>query len=199
MYPASLTDDVVRLVRGRAEAGAGPADVAVLGIGGRSGAGKSTLAADAVAALRAESGRDDAVVPIAIEDYYRGWDGLIDGVLALRPVLAELRVGRSGSARTWDWHADGPGPVRPTPPPAEPAPGGTGVVVVEGCGVHLLRDDLDILVWLDEPEDVRRRRAEARDGDVTSWWDRWTAQERAAHASLDPLTVADLVLRPRAG
>src|SRR5699024_6463310 len=103
----------------------------VVGIGGRSGAGKSTLAAGVAGRLVADAGRVDAVAPIALEDYYRGWDGLIAGVRAVRPVLGALRAGRSGSARTWDWHAGGPGPVRATAPPPAPAPDRPGVVVVE--------------------------------------------------------------------
>jgi hypothetical protein len=208
MRSYSLPDDVVRLVRGAAGPSTAHHGIVTLGIGGRSGAGKSTLAADVVDRLATGDGgaegsgvsdgdgRPGPVVAIALEDYYRGWDGLVDGVRSVRPLLAALREGRAGSARTWDWHAGAAGDARTTTPPRAQAPGRPGVVVVEGCGAHLLRAELDLLLWVDEPEDVRRRRAEERDGDVSSWWDGWAAQEDAAHAIVDPFAVADLVVSP---
>ncbi|MGO1560555.1 hypothetical protein CZ771_01700 [Actinomycetales bacterium JB111] len=214
MRSDSLPDDVVRLVREVAGPDATHHGIVTLGIGGRSGAGKSTLAADVVDRLADEAtvpewagaperagvsegaDRPGPVLAIALEDYYCGWAGLVEGVLTVQPVLAALREGRAGSARTWDWHAGAAGEVRTTVPPRAQAPGRPGVVVVEGCGAHLLRAELDLLLWVDEPEDVRQRRAEERDGDVSSWWDGWAAQEDAAHAIVDPFAVADLVVSP---
>lgn len=155
----------------------------VLGIDGRSGAGKSALAGAVVAR------RPDSAL-LALEDAYRGWDGLRAGLRTMVDgVLVPVRSGRPGSYRRYDWHSGALGDlvtVAPVP-----------VLVVEGCGAGsaLLAPHLDALVWLEAPEADRRRRAMDRDDDT--WidrWSAWAAQEEALLAERDTRAAADLVL-----
>ncbi|MGC5617011.1 hypothetical protein [Georgenia sp. Z1491] len=196
--PASLVADLVLEQVGSRDDGDAPAGTpardrrtVVLGIDGRSGAGKSTLASDVVTILERRSPYRGRVALVRLDDHYQGWTGLRAGAEAVRPVLAALGRGEAGSAPTWDWHRSAPGPVRVVPAPGRPHP---RLVVVEGCGATLLHDHLDALAWLDEPEAMRRARAEAREGDVSSWWKTWARQEDEALALAAPYRYADLRL-----
>lgn len=144
----------------------------LVGVDGRSGAGKTGLAARLSSALT-DRGLGTAVVHL--EDLYPGWTGLRAGLAVLcRDVVAPLRAGRAAAYPSWDWVAGAPGPVR-TAPLAQ-------VVVLEGVGVLSsgCADLLDLRVWLEAPDDVRRARALARDGATFApWWDTWAAQEEA--------------------
>ncbi|MGO1510344.1 MAG: hypothetical protein ACTHYM_06040 [Actinomycetaceae bacterium] len=164
----------------------------VLGIDGRSGAGKSTLASDVVDHLSTSRVSADRIALVRLDAHYPGWSGLLDGVDAVRSMLAALREGHTGSAPTWDWHRGAPGRVRHVPAADEPFP---LVVVAEGCGTTLLHKHLDALAWVDAPEDLRAGRAAARDGDISSWWDVWSAQEQQAMDLADPARLSDLRLR----
>ena len=160
----------------------GPGPV-VVALDGRSGAGKSVLAS----AVAAELG-----CPIArIDDVFPGWDGLAAGVaLFTEHVLEPLSHGEEGLLPTWDWAADRAGARRPVPV--------TDVLVVEGCGVLVAPASryADVAVWVEASDDVRRRRALARDGETYApHWERWAAQERALYAADPPMARADLVLR----
>ena len=170
----------------------------VLGIDGRSGAGKSELAADVVRRLRRHAHLADpgAVALLALEDAYRGWYGLGVGVGAVAAgVLEPLSRGLPGTVQRFDWAAgelDGPLTV---PGPGLPVP---RVLVLEGCGAGAAScaPFVDLLVWLEAPEERRRRRAMSRDGE--SWahlWDAWRAQEQALLEARDARAAADLVLR----
>lgn len=185
---SSAARRVAALVLARASA---DSPVLALGIDGRSGSGKTSLATLVVAELEAEPGYGGRVVLVRLDDHYPGWSGLLAGVEAVRPLLAALRSGAPGCAPTWDWSRGAPGADRQVPGPGARWP---RIVVIEGCGTSLLHEDLDALVWLDEPEPVRRARAEAREGDVTSWWGAWAEQELAADRIAPPDGVADLWL-----
>lgn len=196
--PARLVADLVLEHDGSRDDGDAPAGTPVrdrrtfiLGIDGRSGAGKSTLASTVASLLEGRSPHRGRVAVVRLDDHYPGWNGLRAGAEAVRPVLAALGRGEAGAAPTWDWHRSAPGPVRVVPAPGRPHP---RLVVVEGCGATLLHEHLDALAWLDEPGAVRRARAEAREGDVTSWWETWARQEDAAVALADPHRYADLRL-----
>ncbi|MEE6273267.1 hypothetical protein [Georgenia wangjunii] len=155
----------------------------VLGIDGRSGAGKTDLAAALVRAV------PQARV-LALEDAYRGWDGLRAGVEAVADgVLAPLRRGEPGRYRRYDWHAGvlGEEVVVPVPP----------LLVLEGCGAGAApcAPYLDALVWVEAPADLRRRRVGGRDGyDWSAHWETWARQEEELLAERDARTAADLVV-----
>lgn len=137
----------------------------VVAIDGRAGAGKSTLARRLAALLPAP------VLPM--DDLYPGWDGLAAAVPALvADVLEPLSAGRPPTYRRWDWAADGWG--GPVTLPWRP------YLVVEGVGSGARRAApyLSLLVWAEAPDDVRKERALARDGDgFRPHWDRWARQE----------------------
>ncbi len=155
----------------------------VLGIDGRSGAGKTELAT-------ALAARVTGAQVVALEDAYRGWQGLRAGVLTVvEGVLRPLRAGRPGEYLRYDWvrgEVDGRVQVAPS-----------AVVILEGCGAGSLpcAPYLDALVWLEAPEHERHHRA--MDRDDATWldqWSTWAAQESALLAEHDASAAADLVL-----
>jgi len=178
-------DRVLALLPPFLRSGHGPVPVrpVVLGIDGRSGAGKTELAA---AVAREVPGAQ----VLALEDAYRGWQGLREGVEHMAAaVLAPLREGRPGAYRRYDWVRGELGETVRVAPSA--------VVVVEGCGAGSLpcAPHLDALVWLDAPEYERHHRAMARDD--SAWLDRWStwaAQEAELLAEHDARAAADVVI-----
>lgn len=159
----------------------------VIAIDGRSGSGKSTL----TALLRAEL----TAPVVGLEDLYGGWDGLANGIdLLVERVLVPLAAGRTARVPRYDWvHEVWWEPVELPPP---------GLLIVEGVGAGARRAApyTSLLIWLDAPDEVRRRRALARDGAVYEpHWDRWAAQEEALLAREHTRERADVVLRTGAG
>jgi len=155
----------------------------VVAIDGRSGAGKTRLAE----ALRGEWGAP----VVSLEDLYGGWDGLERGIdLLVTEVLEPLAVGRAARVPRYDWVAgDWAGPVPLTPP---------DVLIVEGAGAGARRAAAfgSLLVWLESPPSVRKKRALDRDGEIFApYWDRWAAQEDAMLARERTPERADLVLK----
>ncbi len=159
-----------------------------LAIEGRSGSGKTALAADVAGRLRA-AGHEVTVV--GMDELYPGWDGLEAAV----PLLLDgvLRPFAAGAAELtlcgWDWTRDRPGPVRTRPA------GRFLVVEGTGCGAGVCAAHLSLLVWVQAPDDVRRTRALARDGQTYApHWDRWALQERGHHARERTRERADAVV-----
>ena len=152
----------------------------VVGIDGRSGSGKTALA---------DSLSERLGWPVLhLDDLYPGWDGLAEApeILA-RDVLGPLRTGEAAGYRAWDWAAGRPGPWVDVPV--------TSHLVIEGCGTGAdpAGELLDLLVWLDAPTDLRRRRALDRDGAAFApHWERWAAQEDVVLAGVRER--ADLVV-----
>lgn len=143
----------------------------VLAVDGRAGAGKSTLAAELAEALAAPL--------VEMEALYGGWDGLADGIGRLaRDVLGPLAEGREALVPRYDWAAASwlePEPLPPVP-----------LLLIEGVGAGALAAaaHLSVIVWVEAPEELRHRRALARDGELFAEnWDRWAAQEERYLAS----------------
>lgn len=155
-------------------------------VDGPSGAGKTTLAA-AVAAGAAPRGVGSRVVHL--DAMYDGWEGLPGIGAQLAALLAPLAEGRAGSYRRYDWAAGryaGTEPVEPV-----------DLLVVEGVGAaagaiaHLGT----VLVWVDAPRDLRRRRGVERDGPAfEAVWERWEASEAEAFARDRGRERADVVV-----
>jgi hypothetical protein len=139
----------------------------VLAVDGRSGAGKTSLAAGLRAAL-------DAPV-VALEELYGGWDGLERGIdLLVSAVLEPLSAGRAARVPRYDWV----GAAWGTPWVLEPP----RLLIVEGVGAGARRAAAyaSVLVWMEAPESVRKKRALDRDGETFApHWDMWAAQEDA--------------------
>ena len=154
----------------------------VAAIDGRSGAGKTRLAGLLAGEL--------AAAVVSLEDLYGGWDGLERGVdLLVSQVLEPLAAGRAARVPRYDWAA------RQWAEPAVLEP--PEVLIVEGAGAGARRAAAyaSLLVWLDAPAPVRKRRALDRDGETFApYWDRWAAQEDAMLARERTPERADLVI-----
>jgi uridine kinase len=154
----------------------------VVAVDGRSGAGKTSLAMALQESLGAPL--------IALEDLYGGWDGLERGIdLLVSAVLEPLAAGRAVRVPRYDWIAAAWGPPRALEPPE--------VLIVEGVGAGARRAAAyeSVLVWMEEPASVRKKRALDRDGETFApYWDAWAAQEDAMLARERTPERADLVL-----
>jgi uridine kinase len=174
--------DSRRLLEGPARAG----KTRVIAIDGRSGAGKSSLAAR----LRVEL----AAPVITLEDLYGGWDGLERGIdLLVSEVLEPLDTGRAVRIPRYDWVArDWDDPWGLEPP---------DVLIVEGVGAGARRAAAyaSVLIWMEEPEPVRKQRALERDGQTFApYWDMWAAQEDEMLAREHTPERADFVIASEA-
>ena len=155
-------------------------------VDGPSGAGKTTLAAAVAAAAGA---RAVASRLVHLDAMYDGWEGLPGIGSSLAALLAPLAEGRPGAYRRYDWVAGryaGTGTVEPV-----------DLLVVEGVGAaapgvaHLGT----VLVWVDAPRDLRRRRGVERDGPAyEAVWERWEASEVETFARDRGRERADLVV-----
>ena len=154
----------------------------VLAVDGRSGVGKTSLAAGLRAALGAPV--------VALEELYGGWDGLERGIdLLVAAVLEPLSAGRAARVPRYDWTAA----AWDTPWVLEPP----GLLIVEGVGAGARRaaDYASVLVWMEAPESVRKKRALDRDGETFApHWDMWTAQEDAMLAREHTPDRADFLI-----
>jgi uridine kinase len=155
----------------------------VVAIDGRSGAGKTRLA-------EALSGELGAPV-VSLDDLYGGWDGLERGIdLLVTEVLEPLAAGQTPRVPRYDWTA------REWAEPAVLEP--PEVLIVEGAGAGARRPAafVSLLVWLEAPPPVRKKRALDRDGEIFApHWDQWAAQEDATLARERTPERADLVLQ----
>ena len=110
---------------------------------------------------------------VSLEYLYGGWDGLERGIdLLLTTVLEPLAAGRAALVPRYDWTAA----AWDTPWTLEPPE----VLVVEGVGAGARRAASyeSVLVWMEAPASVRKKRALDRDGDTFApYWDAWAAQE----------------------
>jgi uridine kinase len=154
----------------------------VVAIDGRSGAGKTSLAGG----LRAELGAP----VVTLEDLYGGWDGLERGVdLLVSEVLEPLSAGRAALVPRYNWVTAAWETPRVLEPPE--------VLIVEGVGAGARRAAAyaSLLIWVEEAESVRKKRALDRDGETFApYWDTWAAQEEAMLARERTRDRADLVV-----
>ena len=151
-------------------------------IDGRSGAGKTSFAREFAAS------RGGYV--LSLDEVYPGWDGLDAGSSHVyQHVVASIDRGEAARYRRWDWLEARPADWVEVPR--------TPVLVIEGCGA--IRAEAkrysSELYWLEAPEELRRERTVARDGDVFSpQWVRWALQEERflmAHGSSRRAQVID--------
>lgn len=154
-------------------------------IDGRSGGGKTTIARRLADEWPRAGERPQLV---ALDSFYPGWDGLEEATHLTREwLLIPRAAGIEGRWRRYDW---GVLSFAEEHIVALDRP-----LIIEGSGAltRAARKLADLGVWIDAPEESRRRRAIARDGDTYApHWDRWAAQEAAHIAAHEPRAVADL-------
>ncbi|HEX4628397.1 MAG TPA: hypothetical protein VH137_06355 [Gemmatimonadales bacterium] len=154
----------------------------VVAVDGRSGAGKTSLAGGLRLALGAPV--------VSLEDLYGGWDGLERGIdLLVSEVLEPLSAGRAALVPRYNWVTAAWEAPRPLAPPE--------VLIVEGVGAGARRAAAyaSLLIWVEEAESVRKKRALDRDGEAFApYWDTWAAQEEAMLARERTRDRADLVV-----
>ncbi len=154
----------------------------VIAIDGPSGSGKTGLA-DTLAE------RGDATV-VHLDHLYPGWHGLDATPPVVAGLLGAIAVGEVGTAARWSWVRDEPAPPLRVHPPA--------LLVLDGVGsgASVVRPFLNLLVWVDAPDEVRHERAMARDGETYApWWDVWAAQEERHHRHEQTRAHADVEVR----
>lgn len=151
-------------------------DRKVMAVDGPSGSGKTDLALATAVELRR---RGQPVLVVHLDDLYPGWDGLDVGVQRLLDGVLHPYVRGEPALHVarWDWARGRDGEVTRVPVP-DPAP----LLLVEGvgAGARACAELVSLLVWVEAPDDVRKARALARDGqDFAAHWDAWAAAEQA--------------------
>jgi uridine kinase len=176
-------DGVKRIGAALREAPARAGRTRVVAVDGRSGAGKTRFAE----ALRGELGAP----VVSLEDFYGGWDGLERGIgVLVSEVLEPLAAGRAARVPRYDWTA------RAWAEPALLKPPDALIVEGVGAGARQAAAFESLLVWLEAPAVVRKKRALDRDGETFApHWDTWAAQEDAMLARERTPERADLVLQ----
>ena len=149
---------------------------------GPSGAGKSTLADALVSAW------PGAVSIVRMDNIYPGWGGLAAASNHVHDRLLEPRsLGAESRWRRHDWEIDGPAEWHTVP--------GDRSLILEGCGAlsHRNAGLATLRIWLDADDDIRKRRALARDrGGFDAHWDDWQRQFERFVAAESPRETADL-------
>ena len=176
-------DSIVALIREREPA---CGSTKVVAVDGPSGSGKTSLS-DQLA--EAAGG-----MVLHLEDLYPGWHGLsATPPMVAHGILDAIAADQIGTAARWDWVNDRPGPtlrVRPRP-----------LLILDGVGsgAAVIRPFLSLLMWVEAPPDVRKRRALARDGGVYApFWDIWAAQEAAHFTAEETRRHADVIVHTHA-
>lgn len=150
-------------------------------IDGPAGSGKTTLA-DQVAEL-------SGAPVVHLDDLYAGWEGLLEVDRPVLDLLGPLAEDRTGHYHRFDWTAYEYRETRAV----EPAP----LLVLEGVGAgnRGWRGLVSTLVWVEAPEEARRARGLARDGEqVRDRWEQWMGDEARLFARERTRAAADLVL-----
>lgn len=155
-----------------------------MAIDGRSGAGKTVLAAALAAELNAPV--------VSLEYLYDGWDGLERGIdLLVSEVLEPLSRRTRAFVPRYDWGSGSWDEPWPLDPPQ--------ILIVEGVGAGARRaaPHESLLIWIESPPSVRKKRALDRDGETFApYWDEWAAAEDALLAREQTPARADLVIGP---
>lgn len=158
----------------------------IIGIDGRSGSGKTRLSELLELSL---SAKGICVRVLNLDSIYPGWDGLEEGTKTWQKISRNLRKGKPASYREWDWHADAPGPEHTIDPAQEI------VIICEGMGA--ITGTCNVRILVKAPDELRYRRAIARDGETyRPHWERWAAQEEALLAAYSATYAqADIIYR----
>lgn len=179
---------------------------AYIAIDGPSGSGKSTLARQLCQHF------PDSLL-LEVEEWAAGWEDLAGAVTRLTKVVEDLRAAAEFSpldsrAASADL---GTSPLATDPNPAPtlvttsrwdwqknswrkaeklyPAP----LTFLTGCASAAL--PVDLIIWIEAPEDIRRARTARRDSyNWSSYWDIWAEQEAEIAARFHSRENADFIL-----
>lgn len=162
-------------------------------VDGLSGAGKSSFAA-ALATTLAHAPTQDHLGLwriIGPDLWFPGWHGLRAAQPVTTQLITDLRCGRIGFYRPWDWkhnHLLEAVEVSPGIP-----------TIIEGCGALTpdTRPLCDLALWVETAggDTLRRLRALRRDGDTyRPWWQCWQKQDYARLKSDRPQELADALV-----
>lgn len=160
-----------------------PGRSVLIAIDGRGGAGKSTLAETLARDLP-----DSAL--IHTDDFALGWKGGWDWVRFQAQVLLPVLEARQAKYQRYDWNSNQLAEWHDLPV-------GIKALIFEGVSStrRELADPWDITVWVEAPEDLRRKRGLQRDGaGARHLWDRWMAQEDAWIADQKPVERCDFII-----
>ena len=156
----------------------------MLALDGPSGSGKTTLAGALAKIL-------GGAPVVHLDDLYPGWEGLAAGVDRVRRwVLEPLARGEPAGYRRYDWASGRDAEWHQVPAAPE--------LIIDGCGsgARACAPYLSLLVWVEAPVAVRRRRALARDGEAyCPYWQTWARQEEALYAEERTRDRADVIVR----
>jgi uridine kinase len=156
--------------------------VFIMLIDGRAGSGKTTLARRLCRATGAEL--------FSMDESYPGWDGLLAGSALIASTLIPHR-----SIPIWDWYQNRVTHTRKFERERS--------LIIEGCGA-LTRDSIRAAhssgaelntVWVECDDEVRKKRALERDGEIFApHWQRWAEQENEHIRMHQPLAYAKRII-----
>lgn len=161
----------------------------VVGIDGRSGAGKSTLSSLISPILTAHGLR---CAWVELERFIEGWEGLVAGTRHVaKKMLGPMRTRGWACLTEWDWHS-----MQWASNVRIPESGKLDVLLLTGCGATSMScsPHLSVAVWVQAPQEVRRRRVQKREEGSDQWWDTWSAQEDILLEEKDSFADADILV-----
>ena len=161
---------------------------ALILIDGASGTGKTTLAE----LIAKRTAHRDAITLIHMDDLYRGWSGLDEGIAHLNEwILRPRATGRTIKSNRFDW-ATGEFVEGPHIDPAQ-------TMIVEGCGAlgGGAHEFADLTLWLAADDETRRKRAIARNPReaLAEHWSMWEEQFVTYLKRESPATRASMHVR----
>ncbi|OCA93730.1 hypothetical protein [Actinobaculum suis] len=156
----------------------------------------TTKEAHPAATGEAQPGLGLRVLAVELENYIAGWHGLVAGTARVAAHMLDP-FSRQGffELQPWDWHLQNwaaTGAMR------KPVRGTADVLLLIGCGStsQACAPYLTESVWVTEPVATRRARVTQREGDPSSWWDIWAAQETELLQARYSPDFATYVVRP---
>jgi uridine kinase len=163
--------------------------VRLVAVDGPAGAGKTTFAGRLARALRTTGAK---TTEIHTDDLLDGWADMMTFWPRFdHDVLDQLRTGRPGRYRRYDWHAASFAELVPVPVPVP------DVLVVEGVtsARAVIRAELTLSVFVTAPRDLRLARGLERDGkELEPHLVRWFADEEVHFAADRTADHADVLV-----
>jgi len=177
-----------------------PGSPLIIAVDGGSGSGKSTLAKE-------WAGQEKGVVVVPLDDFYlpvkdevlekrtpqADYEMAFDRERIKAQLLEPLRSGHRARYQVLDWELSQLGEWATVEP--------RGLVVVEGVYSHRpeWQEFMDLKIWVEVPQALRRKRAEDRGENTRIQLDCWQAAEAWYVETFNPMQAADVVVDGRTG